>query len=148
MKVILQADIKGKGKKGQVMDVSDGYARNYLLPRKLAVPADTGNLNILKHQEAAQKAKRDKERSDALEIAERLKSCVIIVPAKAGSEGRLFGSVTSQDISEALSKQHGIEIDRHKITIDENIKQLGTFEIKAKLFADVTATLFVTVKEE
>ncbi|NLG52987.1 MAG: 50S ribosomal protein L9 [Clostridiales bacterium] len=148
MKVILQADIKGKGKKGQVMDVSDGYARNYLLPRKLAVPADTGNLNILKQQEAAQKAKRDKERSDALEIAERLKSCVIIVPAKAGSEGRLFGSVTSQDISEALSKQHGIEIDRHKITIDENIKQLGTFEIKAKLFADVTATLFVTVKEE
>lgn len=148
MKVILQADIKGKGKKGQVMDVSDGYARNYLLPRKLAVPADTGNLNILKQQEAAQKAKRDKERSDALEIAERLKSCVIIVPAKAGSEGRLFGSVTSQDISEALSKQHGIEIDRHKITIDENIKQFGTFEIKAKLFADVTATLFVTVKEE
>ena len=148
MKVILQADIKGKGKKGQVMDVSDGYARNYLLPRKLAVPADTGNLNILKQQEAAQKAKRDKERSDALEIAERLKSCVIIVPAKAGSEGRLFGSVTSQDISEALSKQHGIEIDRHKITIDENIKHLGTFEIKAKLFADVTATLFVTVKEE
>lgn len=148
MKVILQADIKGKGKKGQVMDVSDGYARNYLLPRKLAVPADTGNLNILKQQEAAQKAKRDKERSDALEIAERLKSCVIIVPAKAGSEGRLFGSVTSQDISEALSKQHGIEIDRHKITIDENIKRFGTFEIKAKLFADVTATLFVTVKEE
>ncbi len=148
MKVILNSDIKGKGKKGQLINVSDGYARNYLLPRNLAVEATAANMNVIKQKEAAELARIEKERADAAETAERLKSCVILVSAKAGTEGRLFGSVTSSEIAENLKEQHGIEINRQKIQLEENIKQFGTFEVKAKLFSDITATLYVTVKEE
>lgn len=147
MKVILQADVKGKGKKGQLIDVSDGYARNFLFPKKLAAPATADNLNVMKQNKAAEEARIARERAQATELAEKLKSCVVTIGAKAGTGGRLFGSVTTTEISDALKAQFGIEIDRHKIVIGESIKAFGTYELRAKLYNDVSGTIFVTVKE-
>ena len=136
MKVILNADVKGQGKKGQIVTVSDGYARNFLFPKNLAKEATADNLNAAKIKEAA----------DAARIA-REKAAVAEITAKAGSNGRLFGSITTADIADALKKQHKIEIDRHKIVLDENIKQFGTYEVKVKLYAEVSGKLKVSVKE-
>ena len=147
MKVILQADVKGKGKKGQLVNVSDGYARNFLFPKKLAVEANSSNLIEMKQRQAAEEARIARERAAAQEIAEKLKSCMVLISAKAGTGGRLFGSVTASEIADGLKAQFGIEIDRHKIILDENIKAFGTYELKAKLYNDVSGTVFVTVKE-
>ena len=147
MKVILQKDVKGQGKKSQMVEVSDGYARNFLFPKKLAVEANADNMNVMKQKEAAEKARIEREKAAALELAEKLKSCMVMVPAKAGNGGRLFGSVTASEVSENLKKQFGIEIDRHKIVMNENIKAFGTYELKVKLYNDVAGTIFVTVKE-
>lgn len=148
MKVILQQDVKGQGKKGQMVDVSDGYARNYLLPRKLAVSATADNLNAMKLREKTLRQQLEREREQALETAERLKGCVVKLTAKAGTSGRLFGAVTTKEISEALAAQFGIEVAKQKILQDEPIKQYGTFELKCKLGNEITGTIYVVVAEE
>lgn len=147
MKVILQADVKGQGKKGQLINVSDGYARNFLFPKKLAVEASTDNLNVMKQKQAAEEARIAREKAAAKELAEKLKSCMVIISAKAGTGGRLFGSVTTSEVSDALKAQFNIEIDRHKIVMNENIKAFGTYELRVKLYNDISGTIFVTVKE-
>ena len=147
MKVILTADVKGQGKKGQIVTVSDGYARNFLFPKNLAKEATTDNLNTAKLKQEAEAARIAREKAAAQELAEKLKTMVVKVQAKAGSNGRLFGSITAADISAALKKQFNIEIDRHKMTIDESIKQFGTYEVKVKLYNEVSGILRVSVCE-
>ena len=147
MKVILNADVKGQGKKGQIINVSDGYARNFLFPKNLAKEATTDNLNTAKLKEEAERARIAREKAAAQELGEKLREMIINVPAKAGSNGRLFGSITATDISAALKKQYGIEIDRHKMVLDENIKQFGMYEIKVKLYNEVSGVLRVKVAE-
>ena len=147
MKVILQKDVKGQGKKGQLVEVSDGYARNFLFPKKLAVEASADNLNVMNQKKAAEEARIAREKAAAQELAEKLKSCMVVIAAKAGNGGRLFGSVTTSEVAEGLKKQFNIEIDRHKIVMAENIKAFGTYELKVKLYNDVAGTIYVTVKE-
>ena len=148
MKVILQQDVKGKGKKGQLVEVSDGYGRNFLLPRKLAVEATTDNVNTMKLQDKAKKAKEAAEKAEAEALAERLKNSVVKLTAKAGTGGRLFGAVTSKEIADGLKAQHGIEINKSKLVQEEPIKTFGTFQLKCKLGYEVTGTIYVVVAEE
>ena len=148
MKVILQQDVKGQGKKGQLIEASDGYARNFLLPRKLAVPATAENLNTMKQQEKAKKAQEAAEKAEAQAVAEKLKGAVVKLTAKAGSGGRLFGAVTSKEISDALKEQYGLDVAKTKIVQDEPIKSFGTYQLKCKLGYEITGTLTVTVSEE
>jgi len=148
MKVILQQDIKGKGKKGQLVEVSDGYANNYLFPRKLAVPATAQALNEMKNREAAQKYAEKVALEQAKKLSQKLQGITIKVKAKAGSAGRLFGSVTSKEIADSLKEAYGLEVDRRKIQLDEPIKQFGAFDIEVKLHPEVTGTLHVVVCEE
>ena len=148
MKVILQQDVKGQGKKGQMIEASDGYARNFLLPRKLAVPATADNVNKMKMQDKAKKAQEAAERAEAEAAAEKLKECVVKLTAKAGANGRLFGAVTSKEISEGLKAQYGLEIAKTKIVQDEPIKRYGSYELKCKLGYEVMGTIYVVVAEE
>ena len=147
MKVILQQDVKGQGKKGQMIEASGGYARNFLLPRKLAVPATAENINTMQQQEKAKRAQEAAERAAALEMAEKLKECPVKLTAKAGNGGRLFGSVTSKEVSEALKAQHGIDIAKTKIVLPDPIKAFGTYQLKCKLGYEVSGTINVTVTE-
>ena len=148
MKVILTQDVKGQGKKDQIVNVSDGYARNFLFPKKLAVPADNTALNEIKNKEASKQHKIDVERKEAQDIAEKLKSITVKFEYAAGPDKKLYGSVTTKDIADALKKDHGIEIDKRKITLNENIKAFGNFKADVKLFSDVSGTIniFVTSK--
>ena len=145
MKVILTADVKGQGKKDQVVEVSDGYARNFLFPKKLAVPADSQNLNEIKNKEASKQHKIDVERKQAQDIAAKLEKITVKFEYAAGPDKKLYGSVTSKDIAEALKKNHGIEIDKRKITLAEPIKSFGTFKADVKLFTDVAGKITVEV---
>lgn len=147
MKVILLQDVKGQGKKGQLIEASDGYARNFLLPRKLAAAATPETLNTMKQQEKARLAQEAAERAAALELAEKLKGLMVKIPAKAGSGGRLFGSVTSKEVSEALKAQHGCDIAKTKIVMDEPIKSFGTYQLKCKLGYEISGTINVVVTE-
>jgi len=147
MKVILTQDVKGQGKKDQVVNVSDGYARNFLLPRKLAVPADNQSMNELKNKEASRQHKIDVERAAAKEAAERLTSITVKFTVGAGADGRLYGSVTSKDIAEALQKQHGITVDKRKIALTDPIKAYGTYDLDVKLYTDVAGKIHVVVCE-
>ena len=147
MKVILQQDVKGHGKKGQLIEASDGYARNFLLPRKLAVQATTDNINTMKLQEKAKKAKEAAEKAEAEATAAKLAECTVRLPAKAGNGGRIFGSITTKEISEGLKKQFGIDIPKTKLVLDEPIKAFGGYELKAKLGYEVVGTLKVQVIE-
>lgn len=147
MKVILEKDLKGKGKAGTLVEVSDGYARNYLFPKKLAVPATADNLNRMKLQEKARKEREEQERQEAAATAEKLKGILVKIPAKGGEGGRLFGAITAKEISENLKKQCGIEIAKTKIELSENIKAFGTYEIKCKLGYEITGTIRVSVTE-
>lgn len=147
MKVILQQDIRGKGKRGQMIEVSDGYARNYMLPRKLAVEATADNVNTMRMTDRANQEKRQKEREEAFEISNRLKNIVVTVYAKGGGAGRLFGSVTTQEIAEAIKKQEGIDIDKRKIALDEPIKTVGDYAVRCKLGYEITAELKLRVAE-
>lgn len=147
MKVILQADVKGQGKKGQMVNVSDGFARNFLFPKNLAVEANANNINLMNQKKASEAARIERERAEAQEIANKIKDVPVVISAKAGNGGRLFGSVTSSDIADALKAQMSIEIDRHKIVLDENIKQFGSYQVKVKLYPEVVGTLTVAVKE-
>jgi len=148
MKVIFLEDVKGKGKKGELKDVSDGYARNFLLPKKLAKEATTDNLNTFKMQEKAKAAQIAKEKAEANENAKKLESIVVKIPAKAGSNGKLFGAVTSKEISDALSKQHGMNIEKNKIVLPENIKTYGAFDVKCKFGYEISGVIHVLVCEE
>ena len=148
MKVILQKDVKGQGKRGQLVNVSDGYARNFLFPKNLAVPANADNMNKMIMQDKAKKAQMAAEKAEAEAIAEKLKAVVVKIPAKAGTGGRLFGAVTSKEISEALAEQHQVEIAKTKLVLDEPIKACGGYQIRAKLGYEITGTLNVVVSEE
>ena len=148
MKVILQQDVKGQGKKGQMIDVAEGYARNFLLPRKLAVLATADAMNTMKLQEKAKKAEEARLKAEAEAIAEKLKSSQVKVTARAGANGKLFGAVTSKEVSDALQSQHGIELAKQKIVLDEPIKSFGSYQLKAKLGHEVSGTIYVIVTEE
>ena len=147
MKVILLQDVKGQGKKGQLLDVSDGYARNFLLPRKLAQEATADNINTMKMNDKAAQEKRQKEREQALALSMVLKEMTLVVTAKGGGAGRLFGSVTNAEISDALEKQHKIQLDKRKIVLKEPIKNVGTYTVTCKLGYEVNADLTVEIKE-
>ena len=148
MKVILTADVKGQGKKGELKEVSEGYGRNYLLPRKLAVEATTDNMNTLRLKEKAKAAAIAAEKAKAMENAKQLESVVVKIAAKAGSAGKLFGSVTSQEISDALKAQFGIEIEKQKIVQSEPIKTFGSYDIKCKFGYEINGGIHVLVVEE
>ncbi len=148
MKVVFLTDVRGQGKKNELKEVSDGYARNYLLPRKLAVEATADTLNAMKLKEKAKKAQLEKEKALAEENAKKLEAVVVKIPAKAGAGGKLFGSVTSKEISDALLKQHDMAIDKNKIVQAEPIKTFGTFAVKCKLGFEVSGTINVVVSEE
>ena len=147
MKVILQQDVKGQGKKGQMVNVSDGYARNFLFPKKLAVEASADNVNTMKLQEKARLAKLAEEKAQAEAVAEQLKELTVRIVAKGGNGGRLFGAVTTKEISDALKTQHKIDINKAKLVLDEPIKSFGGYELKAKLGHDVVGTVKVVVAE-
>ena len=148
MKVILLKDIKSVGKKGQILDASDGYARNYLLPKKLAVVADATNLNELKTKQDANKYKRDMTKAHAEELAEKMKGFELVFKIKAGENGKIFGSVTSKDIADELNKKYFVEVDKKKIGLNDAIKTLGVYNIEIKLFEGITGTLKVSVVSE
>ena len=145
MKVILTTDVKGQGKKDQVIDVSDGYARNFLLPKKLAIPADSKALNEVKNKEASKQYKLDTEKQNAKDIAKKLESITLRFVYAAGPDKKLYGSVTSKEIAEALKKEHGIEIDKRKISLPTPIKAFGTFHADVKLFTDVNGKINIEV---
>ena len=145
MKVVLLADVKGQGKKDQIVDVSDGYAKNFLFPKKLAIPADAKAVNEIKNKEASKQHKLDVEKANAVEISKKLENIVVVFEYAAGPDKKLYGSVTAKDIAEELSKKHHIEIDKRKITLSEPIKSFGTFKAEAKLFTDVLGTITIEV---
>ena len=147
MKVILLEDVKGQGKKGDLVNVSDGHARNFLIPRKLAVEANAGNLKTLKEQEQKKKKRLEKEIADAKVIQGKLETIIVKVPAKAGTGGRLFGSVTSQEIVEALHDQHHIKIEKNKVQQVEPIKAFGSYEVKVKLGHEISGMINLLVVE-
>ena len=147
MKVIFNVDVKGQGKKGEMKEVSDGYARNYLLPRKLASEATADNINTMKLKEKAKAALIAKEKAEAEENAKRLSAITVTIRAKAGGAGKLFGSVTSQEISDALREQLGINIEKNKIVQAEPIKTFGSYTVKAKLGYEISANVSVLVIE-
>ena len=148
MKVIFNQDVRGQGKKGEMKEVSDGYARNYLFPRKLASEATPDMINAFKLKEKAKKAQMAREKAQAEENAKRLEGVVVKISARAGQGGRLFGAITSQEISDALREQHGIEIEKNKIVQSEPIKSFGNFEVKAKLGYEVSGKINVLVVEQ
>ena len=148
MKVVLLADVKGQGKKGQVVNVSDGYARNFLFPKKLAVPADAKVINDIKNKQSSAKHKEEVERENARALAKKLSETTIKLTAEAGSDGRFYGAITSKDIAEALKSQAGIEADKRKILLDAPIKAFGTYKIELKIYADISGKFNVTVTEK
>lgn len=147
MKVILTQDVRGQGKRGQMIEVSDGYARNFLLPRKLAQEATADNINTMRMNDKATQERQAKERAEALDLRNRMKDMTIVVTAKGGGAGRLFGSVTNTEVSEALAKQAGIQLDKRKIVLDEPIKSVGVYTVKCKLGYEINAELKIEVKE-
>lgn len=148
MKVILLQDVKGLGNEGEVLNVKDGYARNFLLPRKLVVEATEGNLKTLKKQKVSQELKEQHEVDEAKDIVAKLEESPIEIIAKSGEGGKLFGSVTSKDLAEALEKQYKIKIDRRKIVLPEPIKELGMRDVEVKLHTDAVGKLKVNIKGE
>ncbi len=148
MKVILTADIKSVGKKGQILDASDGYARNYLLPKKLAVIADATNMNELKTKQDANKYKRDMTMANAKELAEKMKKYEITFKIKAGNNGKTFGSVTAKDIADELNKKYFVEVDKKKVCLEDAIKTLGVYNIEIKLFEGISGILKVNIISE
>ncbi|VBB07528.1 ribosomal protein l9 signature [Lucifera butyrica] len=145
MKVILQQEVKKLGKQGDIIEVSEGYARNYLLPQKLAVPATNTNINTIKQQKAAQVQKTQRLLDEARLLAAQLGQLEVSVPVKTGEGGKLFGSVTSKDIADALLAQHQVEMDKRKIEIKENIKSLGTYAITLRIHPEVTTQIQVHI---
>ena len=147
MKVILLQDVKGKGKKGQMLEVSDGYARNFMLPKKLAMEATADAINTMRMNDKAAAEKAAKERAEALEISRKLREMTLTVTAKGGGAGRLFGSVTSQEIADALKAKSGIALDKRKIVVSDPIKSVGTYTVTCKLGYEISAPLTVKIEE-
>ena len=148
MKVILLADVKGQGKKNDVIEVSDGYGKNFLIPRKLAKAADAQSLNDVKVKAEAKQYRIETERKEAQALAEKLKTMIVKIPASSGADGRLYGSITTKDIAERLEADHGIIIDKRKLVLNENIKAYGKYEVEAKLYTEVVGKVFVLVCEK
>ena len=146
MKVILLQDVKGKGKKGQMLEVSDGYARNFMLPRKIAVEATADAVNTMRMNDKATQERIAREKAEAMEISKKLREMTLTVTAKGGGAGRLFGSVTNQEIADALAKT-GIKLDKRKIIIAEPIKNVGTYTVTCKLGYEISAPLTVKIEE-
>ena len=147
MKVILLQDVKGKGKKGQMLEISDGYARNFLLPKKLAIEATPDAINTMRMNDKAAAEKAAKERAEAVEISRQLREMTVVVTAKGGGAGKLFGSVTAQEIADALKAKSGIAIDKRKIVLSDPIKNVGTYTVQCKLGYEITAPLTVKIEE-
>ena len=147
MKVILLQDVKGKGKKGQMLEVSDGYARNFMLPKKLAMEATPDAINTMRMNDKAAAEKAARERAEALEISKKLREMTLTVTAKGGGNGRLFGAVTNTEIAEALKKNANITIDKRKLVLEENIKNVGTYTVKAKLGYEIVGQFTVKIEE-
>ena len=148
MQVILTADVKSLGKKGQAVNVSEGYARNFLFPRKLAKEADSQAMNELKNAEESKRFKVETEKKAALEAKAALEGSVFKITAKAGKNGKLFGSVTAKEISAEIKRQKGIDVDKRKITLDSDIKTFGTYNAEIKLYTGITANVKIQVSEE
>ena len=147
MKVILLQDVRGKGKKGQLLEVSDGYARNYMLPRKIAIEATPDAINTMRMNDKANQERMAKEKAEAMEISKQLRDMILTVNAKGGGNGKLFGSVTNQEIAEALKAKSGIELDKRKIVIADPIKNVGTYTVTCKLGYEINAPLTVKIEE-
>ena len=148
MKLILTQDVKGQGKKDQIIEVSDGYARNFLLPRGLAKPADAKAVSDAKNREASKAHKIETEKAAASEIAKKLESITVTILAQAGADGKLYGSVTTKEIGEELARQHKVTVDLRKITLDSPIKTFGTYKLDVKLYTDVIGKINVVVKSK
>ena len=147
MKVILLHDVKGKGKKGQMLEVSDGYARNFMLPKKIAIEATPDAINTMRMNDKAAAEKAAKERAEAMEISKKLRELTVTVTAKGGGAGKLFGSVTNQEIADALKAATGITLDKRKIVIADPIKNVGTYTVTCKLGYEISAPLTVKIQE-
>ena len=147
MKVILKEDVKGLGSKESLVNVSDGYARNYLIPRGLAVEATSVNMNIMKTKKEAEKTKKDRELAQAKELAGKLQKIEVVIKVKAGENGKLFGSITGNDIADYQKNNHKFEIDKKKIALSDSIKALGTYEAEVKLYAGVSTKLTVKIEQ-
>ena len=148
MKVILTQDVQGSGKKGQVVNVSDGYAHNFLLKRGMAIEANAQNMNVLKNKQAAQEHKIAMEKKACQETANAINGKTVKLTAKAGAGGKLFGSVTAKEIAEAISKQYGAEVEKRKIVLDSDIKAFGTYEFEVKLYQGISAKMYAQVSDE
>lgn len=147
MKVILLQDVRGRGKKGQMLEVSDGYARNYMLPRKIAIEATADAVNTMRMNDKATQERIAKEKAEAMEVSKKLREMTVVVNAKGGGNGRLFGSVTNQEIADALKAKTGIALDKRKIVITDAIKNVGTYTVTCKLGYEITAPLTVKIEE-
>lgn len=145
MKVILKEDIKGVGKKDQIINANDGYARNYLFPKNLAVPADKGNLTNLQSKKTSEEHRKELEKEAAKETAKKIEGILLKLPVKSGENGKVFGSITAKEIAENLEKQYKITVDKKKINLQEPIKNLGTFNIEIKLYDGVIAKLKLNI---
>ena len=148
MKVVFLADVKGVGKKDEIKEVSDGYARNFLFPKKLAIPADAKAMNEVKNREASLKHKIDTERKEAQAIADKLAEVAVKLVCKSGNDGKLYGAVTAKDVADALEKEHKITVDKRKITIPEPIKSYGKFTLDVKLYTDVSGKIHLIVTDK
>ncbi len=147
MKVILLQDVKGKGKKGQMIEVSDGYARNFMLPRKVAIEATPDAINTMKMNDKATQERIAREKAEAMAVSKKLRELTVVVKAKGGGAGRLFGAVTTQEIANALEAQSGIKLDKRKLVLGENIKNVGTYTVTCKLGYEISAPLTVKIEE-
>ena len=147
MKVILLQDVKGKGKKGQMLEVSDGYARNFMLPRKMAIEATADAVNTMRMNDKATQERIAREKAEAMDTARKLRELTVVVKAKGGGAGRLFGSVTNQEIADSLKTQTGISLDKRKIVLSDPIKNVGTYTVTCKLGYEITAPLTVKIEE-
>ena len=148
MKVILLQDVKGKGKKGQMIEVSDGYARNFMLPRKMAIEATADAVNTMRMNDKATQERIAREKAEAMDTSKKLRELTVVVKAKGGGAGRLFGSITNQEIADALKTSAGIALDKRKIVIADPIKTVGTYTVTCKLGYEITAPLTVKIEEE
>ena len=148
MKVVLTQDVKGQGKKNDIIDVSDGYARNFLFPRKLAIVADAKAINDVKNKKSSEEHKIELEKASAREIAAKLGEIKVVICAEAGKDGRFYGAITSKDISDALKAQAKLDIDKRKISLDAPIKAFGTYIVDVKLYSGISGKLNVQVKEK
>ena len=146
MKVILLTDVKGSGKKDEIINVSDGYARNFLFPKKMAVEATPGAMKEIERKRAAEAAREAERRAQAEEKARQLKDKVVTVQVKCGEKGRLYGSITTEEIAQELEKQHGVKVDKRKIELENPIRNIGTFTITVGLYTGVSAKMLVNVE--